>query len=87
LAEQYAAEHDVSFTRDRVKMFEDLNPVLQQKREQQGTRALAIQMSGRGPFDPTRDRIINGLINNRAGWKFPLLCATAGYHALGCTFC
>jgi hypothetical protein len=63
LAEQYAADQDKFFTKQRIRMFEAQNPVLQQKREQQGTRATAIQMSGRGPFDPTRDRILSGLIS------------------------
>ncbi len=37
LAEQYAADQDKSFTRQRIKMFEDQDPVLKQHRDQQGT--------------------------------------------------
>jgi hypothetical protein len=44
-------------------MFEEEYPALQQKREAQGTKATALAMSGRGPFDPVRERIINGLIS------------------------
>jgi hypothetical protein len=65
-AETYAAQKDEQFARSRVRMFEGEYPALQQKREQQGTRALQISMAGRGPFDPTRDRIINGLISGNA---------------------
>jgi hypothetical protein len=60
-SDQYAAKQDLNFTRDRIRMFEAQNPVLQQKREAQGTKATALAMSGRGPFDPVRDRIISGL--------------------------
>ena len=42
-------------------MFEAQDPAMQQKAGQQGTRQVAIQMAGRRPFDPYRDRILNGL--------------------------
>src|SRR6516164_5317247 len=62
LSDTYAALKDEQFTRSRNKMFESQYPVLQQKREMQGTRALQFSITGRGPFDPYKDRIINGLV-------------------------
>jgi hypothetical protein len=61
LADHYAAGQERSFTRNRIAMFEAQNPALQQKAAEQGTRAVTIQMAGRRPFDPYRDRILNGL--------------------------
>ena len=60
-ADHYAAQQERSFTRSRIGMFEAQDPVMQQKAGQQGTRQVAIQMAGRRPFDPYRDRILNGL--------------------------
>jgi hypothetical protein len=62
-SEAYAAQNTRNFARDRIAMYEAQNPVLQQKAEQRGTQAPFTQMAGRKPFDPTGDRIINGLLS------------------------
>jgi hypothetical protein len=59
--EHYAAQQERNFTKSRIAMFEAQDPAMQQKKTDQGTRQVTIQMAGRRPFDPYRDRILNGL--------------------------
>jgi hypothetical protein len=47
----HAARQDRSFARSRIGMYEEQNPAMQQKKAEQGTRKVIIQMAGRGPFD------------------------------------
>ena len=64
LGQEYAAKNDLSFLRSRVKQFEDENPEFRAKRQIQGNRD--ISMSGRGEFDPIKDRIQGALLTGHA---------------------
>jgi hypothetical protein len=60
LAKREHAQSTLAFVRSRVNMFEDQNPVFREKKQIRGTRA--VQMAGRGEFDPFHDRIQAGLL-------------------------
>jgi N-acetyl-anhydromuramyl-L-alanine amidase AmpD len=60
LGQEYAAKNDLAFLRSRVKQYEDENSELRAARQIQGNRD--ISMSGRGEFDPIKDRIQGALL-------------------------
>ena len=58
--EEMAAQNDLSFLRNRVKMFEADNPELQAKQELKGNQSMSF--AGRSEFDPYKDRIQAALL-------------------------
>jgi hypothetical protein len=57
-SEEYGAQQSRNFARSRIEMYEAQNPVLQQAQK----KGLYPQQP-RTPFDPTGDRIVNGLLS------------------------